>query len=483
MDTVADLILRLNRMIDYNAAYFRRLDGYMHARQPLAMLPEKIRQDCGDRLPLLRINFARMVVSAIEERLDVSGFTLPEQTSASNDLWAIWQRNNLDEYSQLAHLEALVHGRSYVSVWADHDGYPRIKVESGRQMVVWQMPGSPHRVAALKRWIEPDGHARATLFEPHRITKWQSPNKISLDPYLTESQLLTSFSGFDPYAMWDWSQLPASGWELREPPIPNPLGVVPVIPLNNRPRLLNWGESELTDVIPILDAVNKLATDMLISSEYFATPRRWVTGIEIQTDDDGNPVDPFAKTKGRNWLAESEQTTFGQFPEASLSNFTNAILALTGQLGAVAGLPPHYLGISREPGSADAIRSSEAPLVTKARRKQRHFGGAWEQAMRLAMIIKDGYVRPGLDQMECVWADPETRTIAQQADAATKLHDIGIPLEQLAADLNYSPQEIARLENAQQAAQSPLNAVEHNQQAKDDWATSREIRRSNEGGR
>lgn len=476
-ETVFDLILRLNRHLDYNSAWYRKLDAYYHARQPLAMLPESVREDCGDRLPTLRVNFARLVVDAIEERLDVRGFRMPSADDEIDALmWLIWEANNLSEWSQLAHLEAMIHGRSYVMVWADADGFPRITVESGRQTVVWQMPGSPHRIAALKRWVDPDGHAYANLFLPNQITKWVSRTKIAMDPYLTEAQLFQTYSGHDPYAWWDWSAIPATGYELRADPIPNPLGAVPVVPLNNRKRLLNWGESELTDVLPLVDAINKLSTDMLVSAEYHATPRRYATGIEITTDAQGNVIDPFTKLKGRNWLAESTDTTFGQFPEAKLDGFTTAINALISQIGAMAALPPHYLGIASEPGSADAIRSSEAALVTKCRRRQMQFGGAWEEVMRLALNVLYGYDRVGLSQMETIWRDPETRTIAQAADAAVKMAQIGVPLEQVAEDYGYSPQQIDRMEDeAPPVTDGPSNLP-------DAPETTREILRSNDVG-
>jgi hypothetical protein len=74
----------------------------------------------------------------------------------------------------------------------------------------------------------------------------------------------------------------ASAWELREEPITHDLGEVPVVPFVNRPRLSRpFGESELADVIPLADAVNKLATDMMVTSEFSASKRRWATGLEI----------------------------------------------------------------------------------------------------------------------------------------------------------------------------------------------------------
>lgn len=481
--TDLELCIRLNRMLDWQIQQDRRWDLYYHARQPLALLPESVLADCGDRLPQLRVNFARVCVDAVEERLDVAGFKVGDD-EVSRRLWEIWERSDMDEVSQMAHLEALIHGRAFAMVWADpKTGYPKISCESSRHAIVFQMPGLSHRIAGLKRWIDGEGQPYATLYTPTTITRWKSPNKMALDPYLNPTTVGNPAYQFDSYSFYDWSQLPATGWELREEPRPNPLGTVPLVPLVNRPRLLNpMGESELVDVVPLVDAINLLATDLLVSAEYGAQIRRWVTGIEIQTKvnpDTGEEeaVDPFSRAPGRNWMAEDPETKFGQFAEQSLGGYGEAILNLTQQLGAVAGLPAHYLGISREPASADAIRSSEAPLVRNCQRKQRQFGGAWEEAMRLAHIVLTGLRNPALETMECVWADAESRTIAQSADAAGKLKQLGVPLPQVAEDLGYSPQEIQKM-----SANEVLAGVAGNGAAPDAPETAREIRRSDEIG-
>jgi hypothetical protein len=98
-----------------------------------------------------------------------------------------------------------------------------------------------------------------------------------------------------------------------------------------------------------------------------------------------------------------------------------------------------------EVASADAIRSSEATLVPKARRRQRAFGGAWEDVMRLAVLVRDGVQRPGMESLEVIWRDPETRTVAQAADAAVKKLAVGVSREQILEDLGYSPVQIERM--------------------------------------
>src|SRR5690606_29674319 len=128
----------------------------------------------------------------------------------------------------------------------------------------------------------------------------------------------------------------------------------------------------------------------------------------------------------------------------------------------------HYIGTATDnPASADAIRSAESRLVKRAERKQRIFGGGWEQVMRLVRRIQTGEWDPRLRQLETVWRDASTPTIAQKADAAIKLYTAPpgqrpiVPLRQTREDLGYSAAQIARMEaeDAREAEQDPLAAL------------------------
>lgn len=229
---------------------------------------------------------------------------------------------------------------------------------------------------------------------------------------------------------------------------------MPVAALVNRPRLLvPNGESELSDIIPLTDAVSKCLTDLLVTSEYAAAPRRWITGMDTGGGEPGaERTAAEVKQKwtdapsSKLWIAADPTTTFGTFPEATLEGFVAAVDTLTQHAAAVSGLPPAYFGIhGSEVASADAIRSSEATLVNKARRRQRAFGGAWEDVMRLAVLVRDGVQRPGMESLETIWRDPETRTVAQAADAAVKKLSVGVSREQILEDLGYSPVQIERM--------------------------------------
>lgn len=413
---------------------YTQLDMYYSGQQPLSFLPPDVAQATMGRLRPLLINWPRLVIDSIEERLDVEGFRFGKDLPADSRCWDIWQANNLDEASQQCHLEALLHARSYGLVWADEidNGQPRISIESSSQMSVGYYPGTATVSHAVKRWVQGDT-SFMTIYRPALIER-----------YIAE----TSAVAADTTHTW-------SAWELRDEPISHDLGEVPVVPFVNRPRITRpLGESEIADVIPLADAVNKLATDMLVTSEFSASKRRWATGLEIPRGPRGDQFKAEVKqawdeaTTGKTWLA-GPGVSFGEFTEAALTNFVSAIELLTANIAALSGLPPHYLGLTNQgnPASADAIRSSEAALVKRAKRKQRVFGGSWERVMRLALRVQDPTLPEGAQSMETIWGNPETPTVAQKVDAAVKLDGMGMPFRQNLEDLGYTPTQIERIQS------------------------------------
>lgn len=215
----------------------------------------------------------------------------------------------------------------------------------------------------------------------------------------------------------------------------NPLGVVPVVPLRNVGTLLGAPSSEIDDLIPLVDGMNKVLADMLVTSEHVGRPRRWASGIELVErpvlDADGNPTDEFEAVNpyedtDRMMVSENPDSKFGQLNAAELSGYEAAVRVLQGQISGVSGLPPHYLGVhGDQPASADALRASEASLIAKAEARQASFGRAWEQVARLIQAVRTG-ADPDQIQAQVTWADPSTRSTAQEADAVVKLYTAGV---------------------------------------------------------
>lgn len=348
----SELLLKLLQKLDEPLARYSLLDNYYTGNQPLAFLSPESKTALGNRFGRMASNLPRLAVTALAERLRIIGFS-------DEKLWAEWLRNDMDQLSGVAHREALLLGDSFVIVWADLAGRPNVTVESAKQIAVQRDPGTREIIAAVKRW-ETETTTEAVLYLPDTITRY-SANSVG------------ATLGFQT---------------VKE--IPNPLGVVPLVDLRNSDRILDdYGSSEIEDMMPLVDGLNKSLVDMMTTSEYVGRPRRWATGIELEErpviDSEGNPVlddddQPVVETVNpipegnRAMIAENHEAKFGQLASADLGGYEASVNVLLGQIMAVSTLPAHYVGIFTDnPASADALRASEASLTARAEARQQTF--------------------------------------------------------------------------------------------------------------
>ena len=423
----------LSRRLDETSPPLRDLDAYYRGDQPLAFLSKEAKEALGNRLRALTVNFPRVVVDSVSERLRVVGFSIDGEPAEG--IYRAWEDAGFESGHGVVHCEALALGRSYVLVWADEDGRPTVTAESPHEFAVVRDPITRQITAAVKRWVQGD-RARALVFLPDEILE-----------YVSASQVLVG------------SSIPPEGWEHAKT-TPNPLGLVPVVQFTNAGRLLDVddGISEMLPVLDLTDAVAKILADLMCASEFGSRPRRWITGLEVSeeqaTDDagvplvdsDGEPVmvtvNPFAGEAGKIWQVEQESARLGQFPSADLSGFQSAVDLMIQGIATVSGLPGHYLGmIGDQPPSADSIRSAEASLVSRCEARQRAFDPSWARVAQLIAAVQGG----GRPRVEVIWADPSTRTEAQTSDAVSKLVAAGIlPRDAALSRLGYSPQQIGQ---------------------------------------
>ncbi|MGD7706338.1 phage portal protein [Microlunatus sp. Y2014] len=410
------LLTDLLQKLDNGAQRRANLEAYYHGRQSLAFLSPEARDAIGSRFGLMASNIPRLAVTALAERLRVTGFRAGGQT----DLWHDWIGNDLDQLAGVAHREALTLGESYLIVWADATG-PRVTVESADQVAVLRDPGTRQIVAAVKRW-ETKTTTEAVLYGPDEIVR------------LRANSTGATTTGFHTVETID-----------------NPFGIPPVVALRNSDRLTGDPASEIDDLVPLVDALNKTLADMLVTSEYLGRPRRWATGIELVEDDEGNPVNPIPDGN-RTMTSENPDTKFGQLPAADLASYESSVRVLLGQISAVSALPAHYLGIlGGQPPSADSLRAAEASLTARAEARQATFGRAWEQVARLMVAARTGADPTRLD-VAVSWADAATRSVAQEADAVVKLYAAGLlPATAALARLGYTDDQISEIRTARRA--------------------------------
>jgi hypothetical protein len=212
---MTDLLTDLMQRLDEPQARYANLDRYYTGHQPLAFLSPEAKTALGNRFGRMASNIPRLAVTALAERLRITGF------SGDDAVWTDWIRNDLDQLAGVAHREALLFGDSYVMVWADQLGRPNVTVESAKQVAVLTDPGTRQITAAVKRWEDKRRNiTEAVQYLPDQIIR------------LRANQTGATSTGF----------------KVLET-IPNPLGVVPVVNLRNADRILghHWAISMLGD--------------------------------------------------------------------------------------------------------------------------------------------------------------------------------------------------------------------------------------------
>jgi len=417
---------RLLGALRRNTPALRKNDLYFEGEQPLRFIAPALEQQLGYRLSPIVINMARYVTDVYDTRMDIEGFRFAGQDSSDEELWSIFQQNDGPLLSQQAHRESLALGRSYAIVGeGDDPEVPLLTVESPFEAIHEDDPRTHEVKNGVKIWTELDKTKFVSFYHPNGRQTWYKKGN-----------------------QWVEDSVEQNDFDLCR-----------LVPLVNDPRILGrfrmgkfdqrLGRSVFHDLIPLMDALNKIASDMMVSAEFHALPRRWATGLDEDDFVDeatGKPIDTFSLVAGRIWGTESKEAKFGQFPEAELTNFHNTTKLLTQQAAMLVALPPHYTTFTGDnPASADAIRSAESPLVKRVERKQQALASRWERLQRLTLLTLGYPDTPEARQIETLWADASTPTIAQKADAIVKLvqaQDANgrsiLPIPQAREDLGYS---------------------------------------------
>lgn len=365
------------------------------------------------------VNWPRLVVDSLNERLEVKSFILPSQQTADPSLTEAWAANDLDSEAPKVTGDALIFGRSFVTIGVNEDDadHPLILAESPREMAV--------RV---------DTRTRRILVAVRPIFEEGDPNPVGWTIYHPD------------HTSWVERQ---GGIMVETDRDDHNLGRVPVVPFFNRLRPGSWrGVSEMADVIPLTDAAARTLTNLQIAGETHSVPQKYALGVSKGdfVDAAGEQLPVWEAYFSAIWANANSEIKVGQFSASDLRNFHETVNHYAHLVSAISGLPPHFLGFTSDnPASADAIRSAESRLVKRAELKQRQFGDAWGRVMAFYLRLRDGEWPDG-HRIATEWHDAATPTVAARTDAVVKLVAAGIlPREGAWDELGWSEAQKAKL--------------------------------------
>lgn len=421
---------------------------------PLPWLHPDAQVEFARLLRMCRSNFMGLVIDAQVERMNVDGFRLSSnmEGTADEDMWKIWQYNNMDAEYDKGLLEASISGNMYILVAPNKEDekFPLVYVEHPTQCIVEHVPGTNRRqsAAGLKAWVDDwTGEVHATLYLPNGIYKYKT-NK-------TQRVITTDIS----------SELAASKVNLVQPewlkretsneswPAKNPTGVVPLFESPNNPRLLTGGRSELEDVTDVQDRIVKTIADRLMTQDFGAFRQKWISGWALE-DESGNPTPDVNIGRDRIITTDVAEARFGQFDADGVNDLLEAVKEDIKHIASRTRTPAQYLLGDMSNVNGETLSASESGLVSKVRQRMRGHSDAIEGAMKLAREIGGyGKLESGVI-METIWHDPEHRTKGEVMDAAVKARQgLEVPIEGAWEMTGMSQAQIARFREMRKAEQ------------------------------
>lgn len=390
--------------------------AYYLGVQQIRYSSEKLARIFGSKFRAFSDNLVATVVDALTERIQLDGFTSAD-ARVSSMAAEIFRRARLGRRSVEFHRDVLIDGDGYLIIWPDQEGWPVFYPNRADLVRVWYDEEQPGYIRqAAKLWRPTPNVWRLTLYYPDRIERYAAD---------ADSDALPKPRLFEPLA--------------DAPVIPNPYEKVPVYHFSNRGATGQRGRSEIADVVPLQDALNKLIADVIVASEFYALPQRYAVGLLPEEA-------RMLRVEAASIIGLPEGAQVGQFPQADLGQLLNLINDFRLEIARLSRTPVHYFALDQAYPSGEALRTAEMPFRAKIAARQQSWGAVWEDAMRFALRVM------GIDeaQVTAIWRDTTPVSPAERiAEAQAKLA-LGIPAERVWQELGYSPAEVEAFVDAKE---------------------------------
>ncbi|MBQ6035763.1 MAG: phage portal protein [Lachnospiraceae bacterium] len=330
-------------------------------------------------------------VDCIADRLVFKGF--------KNDLFGlseIYDQNNPDILTRSASQAALIGSCSFIYIYVDDSGYPRMECIDGANAT-----GMIDRVTGL-------------LTEGYAVLERDTDGKPVTEAYF--------LPGRTEYAFTENRKMRT---RVFTHDAPYPL-LVPVI--NKADSTRPFGHSRISRAcMDIMAAAVRTVKRSEISAEFYSFPQKWVTGLEEGAEKFDKWQATMASLLAFTKDNEGDSPTVGQFSQGAMTPHMDQLRMFASLFAGETGLTLDDLGFpSDNPSSADAIRSQHETLRLAARRAQADFGSGFLNAGFLAACLRDNYsyLRRQLYNTKPSWGpifEPDAVQLSGIGDAVIKI--------------------------------------------------------------
>lgn len=425
------------------------------------------------------VNHCPTVVDAVIERMKVDGFQVsdaeraikgprplpepteddpnpgleltPEQKLAAQ-LWLWWTQNRMDAMQIETHRRMVRDGESFVLVDFDQDRsrpkyilHPRFVDESlgGDGYGMWMdYPNDDpllDPVRAIKQWViyREDGTKlyRRVVYWPERIERLQKNDKGEWVPFTDDE------NGKEAEEEW-----------------PAEIGI-PVAHFYNPARI-----SELKDIIPLQDALNKTWLDVLAAADTTAFRMLGFLGW-IPTTDGKEPEDDGSNLlevlPGQNIATDrpKDEVDLKIIEPADLTPLLDTEERLVFRMATISDTPAYRFQTSKQIAGSETQKQMDGPLIAKVEERQVIAGNGWENVMSLSLKVSQKFgpaeapeIPGNLDVedllISATWHPAEIRNDEMMVKVAEGKQKIKIPLEQIWREHGYTDAQIAEFKQS-----------------------------------
>lgn len=399
---------------------YTTLFNYYDGEQPLVYTANRLNEIFKDLDAYFAENWCSVVVDSARDRINLREMQVD---SAAQGAWKeIWEASEMSLESDDVHEAAMVAGEGYFIAWEDADGVMQGYHNDPRMVHLFYDRGEPRKKKyGAKMWVGEDKKLYMTLYYADHLEYYRSTNNAS---HVQQS------SSMEP---------------MKKAAAENPYGEIPIFHFRMGQRKI---KSDLKNVIPIQNGINKLLTDMMVTAEFMAFPQRYViSNAEVQGKLKNAPKEIWDLPAGDGM---NQQTQAGQFEAAKLENYLNSIDNLATALGSITRTPKHYFFSIGSNLSGEALIAMEAPLNKKAQDRIDRFTPVWKQAA--AFMLRANGLNP--KNIQPIFDKPETVQPRTEAETRQMNVNAGMPLVTVLRDEGKSDDYIDRMLKDKQAEEA-----------------------------
>lgn len=368
------------------------IDKWMRWDPEEVQLPRTAAQEKKFLAKLSETPWLMLVVNTLSQQL-IAETVRSSEIDKVDPLWGPWLRNRMASRQRAIHKAAVGYGYAYTSVMPGDTGAV-IRGYSPREMF------AVYQDAAVDEYPEYSIRRKGDHY------------------YVLDGEALYTLGMEDGRLVYIEHKT-------------HDVGVTPVVRYSNEIDLEGRTPGEVQPYIRTAQRINQTTNDRLLIQYNNSWKVRTATGLDSDVPQEQRAAEKLRLSQ-EDILTGGEGVEFGTLDETSVEPLTKAAEADVGTLAAVSQTPAHALTGNMINLSADAITEARAMLDTKAGQRKLAFGDSHAQTLRLAAHIENRPRDAADFTIQIQWADLESRSMAQAADALGKMSTmLGIPPEML----------------------------------------------------